>query len=306
MKKLPRYWKVLKKAVVEFDNDNGFKLSASLSYSTLFAMAPMIMVVISLIGIFFGRDAVQGRLYDQIKNLIGSTAAIQVQDIIKNIQQTKHSVTGAIIGGVILLFGATGVFAEIQGSINYIWSIRAKPKKGWLKLLGNRLLSFSLIVAFGFISMVSLVVNSLMDLLGSHLKNYFSAFSVYFFYTVNMLLTLGIVIILFAIIFRVLPDAVIRWKDAFIGAFFTGILFLIGKFLIGFYLGNSNIGLLYGAAASIIVILTWVYYSSIILYLGAEFTKVYALDYGGRIRPSDTAVFLIKRESKELEPDQAL
>jgi len=291
----------MKTAAIDFNNDNGFKLAASLSYSMIFSVGPMLIVVISLAGIFWGRQAVEGQVYEQIKDLVGTTAAVQIQDIIKNIQNSHHTVAGAIIGGAILVIGATGVFAEIQGSINYMWSILAKPKKGWLKLIMNRLLSFSLIVAFGFISMVALVVSSLMDLLGNYLRRYFSHFTVYFFYTVNLVLSLGAIILLFMIIFRILPDAIIRWKDAFIGAVFTSLLFMLGKFLIGLYLGNSNIGILYGAAASIIVILTWVYYSSIILYYGAEFTKAYANLNGYGIRPSETAVFILKRESRELD-----
>jgi membrane protein len=294
-------WKAMKTAAIDFNNDNGFKLAASLSYSMIFAIGPMLIVVISLAGIFWGQQAVEGRIYAQIKDLVGASAAIQIQDIIKNIQHSRHSVAGAIIGGAILVITATGVFAEIQGSINYMWSILAKPKKGWLKLLINRLLSFSLIIAFGFISMVALVVSSLMDLLSDYLKKYFSHFTVYFFYGVNLILSLGAIILLFMIIFRILPDAVLRWKDAFIGAVFTGILFILGKLLIGLYLGNSNIGLLYGTAASIIVILTWVYYSSIILYYGAEFTKAYANIAGYGVRPSTNAVFILKRESREID-----
>jgi membrane protein len=181
-----------------------------------------------------------------------------------------------------------------------MWCILAKPKKGWLKFLGNRLLSFSLIITFGFISMVSLVINSLMDLLGDWLKKYFSHMTVYFFYSVNIVLTLAVIILLFMIIFRILPDAVISWRDSFVGALFTGVLFMLGKLLIGLYLGHSNYGILYGAAASIIVILVWVYYSSIILYYGAEFTRAYAMSNGAGIRKSDTAVYIIKRESHEL------
>jgi len=303
MKKLSVYWKVIKKAAVEFNDDNGFKLAASLSYSTIFAIGPLLIVVISLAGIFYGHDAVQGRIYHQIRGLVGERAAVEIQDIIKNIQATRHTIAGAIIGGAVLLIGATSVFTEIQGSINYMWSIMAKPKKGWLKLLMNRLLSFSLIVAFGFISLVGLVINSLMDLLSEYLKRYFSNFTVYFFYTVNLVLTLAAVTLLFTIIFKVLPDAIIRWKDAFVGAVFTGLLFILGKFLIGIYLGNSNIGVMYGTAASIVVILVWVYYSSIILYFGAEFTEVYARDYGGKVRPSDTAVYILKREVRVLDDE---
>lgn len=301
MKKLSVYWKVMKKAAIDFNDDNAFKLSASLSYSTLFAMAPLLVVLISLAGIFFGQQAVEGRVYEQLKDLVGGDAARQIQDIIKYTLQTRHTIAGAVIGGIVLVLGATGVFTEIQGSINYMWSIQAKPKKGWLKFLGNRLLSFSLIIASGFISLVSLLLNSLMDLLSSQLKRYFSSLSVYFFYAVNYLLTLAAIVLLFTIIFKILPDAIIRWKDAIIGALFTGLLFLLGKFLIGLYIGKSNIGLMYGTAASIIIILSWVYYSSIILYFGAEFTKIYAQQYGGKIQPSDTAVFILKRESRVLE-----
>jgi membrane protein len=302
MKKLSVYWKVIKKAAIDFNNDNAFKLAASLSYSMIFAIGPMMIVVISLAGIFWGQQAVEGRIYEQIKGLVGGSAAVAIQDLIRNIQQSKHTTAGAIIGGIVLVIGATGVFAEIQGSINYMWSIMTKPKKGWLKLILNRLLSFSMIVAFGFISMVSLVMNSLMDLFSNYLKRYFSHLTVYVFYAINMVLTLAAIILLFAIIFKILPDAIIRWKDAFIGAIFTGLLFLLGKLLIGIYLGNSNFGILYGAAASYIVILTWVYYSSIILYFGAEFTKIYAVDHGASIQASENAVFILKRESRQLDP----
>jgi len=290
----------MKKAAVDFNDDNAFKLAASLSYSMIFSVAPLLIVVISLAGIFWGQQAVEGQIYEQIKDLVGVNPAAQIQDIIRNIQQSKHTVAGAVIGGIILVIGATGVFTEIQGSINYMWCIQAKPKKGWLKFLMNRLLSFSLIVAFGFISMVSLVVNSLMDVLGNYLKRYFTHYTVYFFYGVNFTLTLAAIILLFMVIFRILPDAIIKWGDAFTGAVFTGILFMLGKLIIGIYLGHSNIGLLYGTAASIVVILTWVYYSSIILYYGAEFTRAYALLSGRGIRPSDTAVFIVKSESREL------
>ncbi len=290
----------MKKAAIDFNNDNAFKLAASLSYSMIFSIAPFVIVAISLAGIIWGQQAAEGRMYEQIKDLVGGNAAQQIQDIIRNIQSSHHTVAGAVIGGAILLIGATGVFTEIQGSINYMWCIQAKPKKGWLKFLMNRLLSFSLIIAFGFISMVSLVVSSLMDVLGDYLKRYFTHLTVYFFYGINLVLTFAVIILLFTIIFRILPDAIISWKDAFTGAVFTGLLFIVGKLLIGLYLGNSNIGALYGAAASIIVILTWVYYSSIILYYGAEFTRAYATLNGHGIRASDTAVYILKSESKEL------
>jgi membrane protein len=294
------FWQSFRQAAIDFNNDNAFKLAASLSYSMIFAIGPLLIVVISLAGIFWGQQAVEGKIYIQIKDLVGNAAALQIQDFIKYIQQSKHTVVGAIVGGAVLLIGATGVFTEIQGSINYMWAIQAKPKKGWLYLLISRLISFSLIVAFGFISMVSLVINSLMDQLSDYLVRHFSHFTVYFFYAVNLSLILAVTVLLFTIIFRILPDAVIAWRDAFIGAVFTGILFMAGKLLISVYLGNSNIGLMYGAAASVMIILVWVYYSSIILYFGAEFTKTYAMRHGGGVRPNDNAVFILKRESREL------
>lgn len=289
----------IKKAGGQFAADNAIKLSASLSYYTIFALAPLLIVIISLAGIFLGPDAVQGKIYGEINDVVGNAAALQIQEIIQNIKATKHTVAGTVIGLVALLVGATGVFTEIQDSINYIWSIKAKPKKGWVKLLTNRLLSFSLIISLGFILLVSLMVNALMDLLSEHLKFYFADATVYIFYALNLVMIFVIISCLFAVIFKVLPDATIKWKDAFVGASLTAILFIIGKFLISFYVGHSNIGVTYGTAASVIIILLWVYYSSIILFFGAEFTHVYALNYGGGVVPDETAVFIIKQEVKE-------
>ncbi|MBA4144403.1 MAG: ribonuclease BN [Azospira oryzae] len=297
-----KFWQVLKKAFTEFFADNGVKLSASLSYYTVFSIGPVLIIIISLAGIFFGREAVQGKIYGQINGLVGNAAAMQIQDIIKNIEHSQLSASGAVLGIIFLIIGATGVFTEIQDSINYIWSIKAKPKRGIVHLLMNRIISFSLIISFGFVLLVSLTVNAFVDLLRDRLTALFDHDSVILFQVVNYIMLYAIISTLFAIIFKVLPDAKIRWKDAFIGAGFTSILFLIGKFLIGFYLSNSNVGVTYGAAASIILLLLWVYYTSIILYFGAEFTKVYTIDHGGGIEPDKAAVFIIKKESKELNP----
>jgi membrane protein len=293
-------WKIFKQSVTEFLDDNCIKLSASLSYYTIFALGPMLIVIISFAGIFLGRDAVEGKLYGQIKLLVGSAAAEQIQSIIANLQHSQQSVTAAVIGIILLILGATGVFTEIQGSINYIWSIRAKPKKGWLKFITNRLISFSLVISCGFILLVSLTVNALMELLNERLLHYFKSVTIVVFYILNWVLIFAIIATLFAIIFKVLPDATIKWKDAFIGSSFTALLFMLGKFLISLYIGKSNVGLTYGAAGSIIVILVWVYYSSLILFFGAEFTKIYAIQHGTGIKPTQTAVFIIKREAKEI------
>jgi membrane protein len=296
-----RFWRILKRAATEFLNDHGLKFSASLSYYTIFSIGPVLIIIISLAGIFYGKEAVQGKIYYQLNGIVGSAAAVQIQDIIQNIEKSQLSASGAIVGVIVLLIGATGVFTEIQDTINYIWSVKAKPEKGWLKLLINRLLSFSLIIGFGFVLLVSLIVHAMVDLLHDRLMHFFDEVTVYIFEAVNYVILFVIISGLFAVIFKVLPDAKIRWKDAFVGSSFTAALFLIGKFLIGLYISQSNIGVTYGTAASIVLILIWVYYSSIILYFGAEFTKVYALSYGSGIEPDGTAVFIVKQEAKELD-----
>lgn len=300
MKRIRTVFTILKETAISFSDDNAFKLSASLSYYTIFALGPLLIIVISLSAIFYGKDVVEGRLFDQLQGLIGPQAAMQIQNILGNAQQTHATMLGAIIGFIILFIGATGVFTEIQSSINFIWSVRAKPKKGWLKYLLNRLLSFSLVVGLGFVLLVSLILNALLTLLSDSLTRKFPHFPVGLFNLANSLIILTVITCLFAVIYKVLPDAVISWKDAWIGSIFTAALFLLGKFLIGYYLGKSNLGVTYGTAASIVIILAWVYYSSLILYFGAEFTKIYALHSGAGIRPKQTAVFIIKREMKEI------
>ena len=298
MKRIRTFFGLLKETAIAFDEDNAFKLSASLSYYTIFALGPLLLIMISLSAIVLKREAIEGTVYEQLRNLIGDGPALQVQDIISNAQATHATTTGAIIGGIVLFIGATGVFTEIQSSINFIWSVKAKPKKGWLKYLGNRMLSFSLVVGLGFLLLVSLLINTFLTLLNAKLVEQFP--NIEFLNLVNTLILLIVITGLFAIIYKVLPDATISWKDAWIGSAFTAVLFLIGKFLIGFYLGRSNLGVTYGTAASIVIILAWVYYSSLILYFGAEFTKVFALHSGEGIRPKSTAVFIVKQEAKEI------
>ena len=286
--------------IAEFSDDEGMKLSASLSYYTIFSIAPFLVIIISIASLAFGQEAVEGRVYGQIKQLIGPEAAIQIQSIIANIQLKDHGVWGLIISGLILIIGATSVFTEIQGSVNYIWSIRTKPKKGLVKLIVDRLLSFSLIIGIAFILLVSLIINSLMDAVYDRLERMFPDSSVHLLYAANLVAIFIVITALFTVIFKILPDAKIAWKDSMTGACFTAIMFIIGKFLIGLYIGNSQLGSTYGTVASVFVILVWVYYTSIILYLGAEFTKVYSRELGGGIKPTAQAVYIIKTESKEL------
>lgn len=298
--KKPNFFMLMKETFIAFINDNGAKLSASLSYYTVFSIGPLLLLIISLTGLLVDKETVQGAISGQIQSLVGAQAADQIISIITNLQQQNAARKFGIIGLVSLFFGATGVFLEIQDSINYIWCIRAKPKKGWVRFLTNRLLSFSLIIGMGFLMVVSLLANTLADLLTGRLARLFGEGQVLLAQGAGLLLLFLIITLLFGIIYKVLPDAQINTRDALAGASFTGVLFLIGKFLIGFYLGNSKVGNTYGAAASVIIILLWVYYSAIILYFGAEFTKIYALKIGHGIRPNRTAVFIQKTENLEL------
>ncbi len=296
-------WDLLKDTFLEFNDDNAIKLSAALSYYTIFALPPLLIIIITICGFFFGEEAVTGQLYGQIHRLVGNEAAIQIQEAIKNVQLSDSNVFVSVFGVVMLLIGASGVFAEIQSSINFIWGLKAKPNRGLKKFIQNRIMSFSMIVSVGFLMLVSLMVNATLDVLNERLKLYFPDTTVYLFYLLNLVIVLASITLLFAIIFRTLPDGIIKWHDAFIGASCTAVLFMIGKFAIGFYLGNSTIGSVYGAAGSVIIILVWVYYSAIILYFGAEFTKVYAKSYGGEITPNDYSV-KIKKEIFEEKKEE--
>lgn len=287
---------VLKDAISGISDDKVIKLSGSLAYSTVFAMGPLLIVIISLCGIFLGVESAQGKVYEVLKGFVGQDTAAQLQEIIKNASLSGKSTLAAVIGGVALLIGATSVFAEIQDSINDIWGLKPKPKKGWLKFLKDRFLSFSVIVSLGFLLLVSLAVTGVIEALSNRLQARFPTVTVAVFYTVNLIITLGISLLIFAVIFKVLPDAEIRWRDVMSGALVTAILFMLGKFAISLYVTRLKVGSTYGAAGSLVVLLVWIYYSSIILYLGAEFTKAYAIRYGAAIHPSPFAVTTKKVE----------
>ena len=285
---------LLKKTFDEFLEDNALKLSAALSYYTIFSLPPLLIIIINVCGFFFGADAVEGKIFGQINGLVGNEAALQIQETIKNVKLSDRNTFATTVSVVILLIGASGVFSEIQDSINQIWGIKAKPKRGLVKFLKNRLMSFSMIGSVGFLLLVGLIVNSLMDVLNARLAIYFPKDTIYLFYGLNLLIVFIIITLLFFFIFRTLPDGKIASIDCIVGASFTAFLFMIGKFIIGAYLGSSAIATLYGAAGSIILILAWVYYSAIILYFGAEFTKVYADVHGDKIVPNVYSVKIVK------------
>lgn len=298
-----KIWYLLKETFNEFIDDNGMKLGAALSYYTIFSLPPLLIIIISLSGLFFGAEAVRGEIFGQINGLVGSDAALQIQDIIKNVKLSHSSKFATILGVGFLLIGASGVFVEIQDSINYIWGLKAKPKRGIVKFLVNRLMSFSMIGSVGFLLLVGLIVNSLMDVLSRQLAEFFPKDTVYLFYFLNILIVFIIITLLFTVIFKTLPDGKVALRDCVIGASFTTILFMIGKFGIGAYLSRSVIDSWYGATGSVILILVWVYYSAIILYFGAEFTKVYAITHGKKIVPNAYSVQIVK-EKIEIEPQR--
>lgn len=293
---MKRLFTFLKQVVKEFSDNSVVKYSAALSYYTIFSLAPMLIIIIAVSGFFFGKEAIQGEVYTQIKDFVGGDAALQIQSMIQNTQFTKGSPIATLISIIALVIGGTGIFGEVQDSLNKIWGLKIKTKKAWWKLILNRLISFSLIISLGFVLIVSLLLNALLAVIGSRLNNIFSGNERVFIFLINYILSFGITVLLFTVIFKVLPDARIKWKDVFIGAIITAFLFVIGKWGISYYLGRNNMSNVYGTAGSIIVIMVWTYYSSLILYLGSIFTKIYAKEYGGKIRPNDYSVWIKMEE----------
>lgn len=290
---------IAKDTVVGFMDDKGLKLSASLSYYTVFSMAPLLLLIISLAGAFFGREAIEGRIFEEINGLVGNQAAAQIQEIITNLELSGKTTISVIIGAITLVVGATTVFGEIQDSINMIWRVKAKPKRGWVKLLKDRLLSGSLIIGLGFLLIVSFIINGIVLTLGDMLKQHFPDITIVIIDIVNIFISFVVITVLFGVIFKVLPDAKIAWKDVRVGAFFTACLFMLGRYLIGLYIETTGAGSPYGAAGSIIIILLWVYYTAAILYMGAEFTRIYADHIGARIEPSEYAVYVEQKEKEK-------
>lgn len=293
---LKKLWKILVATFGGFINDNGLKLSASLAYYTVFSLAPLLILVISLAGLFFAHDAITNNLYPQIAQYVGKSAALQIQEMLKSLAFSGKTGTAVIIGVITLMIGASSIFVEIQDSINIIWRVKAKPKKGWLKLIQNRFLSFSLIISLGFLLLVSLVINFLMDALSKKLLHFLPYVTNLLIKVVNTGITLIAISVLFAIIFKVLPDVKIRWKDVRSGAIFTALLFMLGQYAIGLYLQYTAQSSAYGAAGSIILLLLWIYYTAAILYIGAEFTQVYAEAVGCKIEPAEYAVHVVQTE----------
>ncbi|GGD35567.1 YihY/virulence factor BrkB family protein [Flavobacterium orientale] len=283
------FYEVVKDTIDGFSEFKILKMSASLAYITVFALAPLLLVILFICDVFLGREAIEGAIYSQMKDFLGPSAATQIQSMIQNLALSPNSTIAAIVGIGTLIFAATSVFAEIQDSINTIWSLRPKKRSGIWLFIKARLLSFGVIGSLGFIMLVALGFSTLLDGISYQLTQTYPALNLEFIYFSNILVTFLITSLLFGAIFTILPDAEISWKQVRVAAFTTTILFMFGKFLITFYISNSNIGDVYGAAGSIVVLMVWVYYSSVILYLGATFAKCYALKFAEPIKPSKYA-----------------
>lgn len=290
-------WGYLKEVMSEFFDNNVIKYSASLAYYTTLSIAPLLVIVIHVTGLILGDQAMEGVIYDELHGLVGPSAAEQLQLTIQNVHMNVGTSLATTVSFIVLLFGATGIFAEMQDSLNKIWGLKAiTTKKAWWKMIIDRLVSFSMIVSLGFVMLVSLALSAIVMKLTDILKGFIGDDGEVILTISDHLLSVVSTTIIFAAIFKVLPDAKIKWRDVIVGALITSLLFLLGKILIGLYLSSSKLASLFDAAGSVILIMLWVYYSSAILYLGAVFTKVYAAKYGGKIQPSKYATWIATEE----------
>jgi membrane protein len=290
------FFRFNKQVFSEFIGDNVVKYSASLAYYTVLSLAPLLVIILTVTGFIFGKEVISGQLYFQLNKLVGHEAALQLQEIIKNVKLSGNNFFATTVTVIVLLIGATGIFGEIQDSLNKIWGLRLKSKRSWWKVLLDRVISFSLIISLGFVLIVSLLLNALAAAISGKIADFLPGLGDSLLFIIDTGISLTITTIVFGAIFKVLPDAKIKWRDVLTGAFITSCLFLLGKYAIGYYLGQSNLGSVYGAAGSVIILMVWVYYSSAILYLGAVFTKVYATNFGGKIQPSDFSVWIKTEE----------
>lgn len=284
---LQTVWLLLKETGSDWWDDKVPRLGAALAYYTILSAAPLLVIVIAIAGLAFGRDAAQGQVVAEMQSMIGKQGASAVQTMIVHASKPSEGITAMVLGIIVLLVGASGVFAELQDSLNTIWEVAPKPGLGIWQTIKDRLLSFAMVLCIGFILLVSLAVSAglaaLSQLLG--LTNIAIVG-----HAISFLLSFAIITLLFAMIYKILPDVKMNWSEVWVGAVVTALLFTIGKFLIGLYLGHSTLGSTYGAAGSLVVFVVWVYYSSMILFLGAEFTKVYARRMGGGAKPEEHAV----------------
>ncbi|MBI3942837.1 MAG: YihY/virulence factor BrkB family protein [Chloroflexi bacterium] len=289
--KIKTFGTLLKDTFNAWNEDKAPRLAAALAYYTIFSMAPLLIIVIAIAGLVFGEAAVRGQIVGQIQGLVGEEGAQLIQTMIENAGEKNSGIFATIIGVVTLVLGAMGVFGQLQDALNTIWEVAPKPGGGIKDILGNRLLSFAMVLSIGFLLLVSLVVSAGLAALGKFATNVSPGFSIGL-QVVNLLVSFAVTTVLFAGIYKFLPDAKIDWEDVWIGAAITSLLFTVGRFLIGLYLGYSSAASAYGAAGSLVIVLLWIYYSAQILLLGAEFTQVYASRYGKQTEPAEHAINL--------------
>lgn len=295
---------MLKTTYFEWNEDEPFRQSAVIAYYSIFSLPALLIIIINVIGYIWGEEAVRGQISAQMGSLVGEEAATQVEDIVASMGQQGNSFFAVVIGIGTLLFGATGVFYQLQQSLNKVWEVELKPKTGYTKLAIDRATSLGVILAIGFLLLVFLVITAILSALGNWIEQQLPDFMLYLFQAVNFLVPFVVITLLFALIYKVLPDVKISWRAVWVGAVVTALLFSLGKSAIGLYFGQADPASAFGAAGSIILILLWVNYSALIVLFGAEFTQVYARRYGERIEPNSyaqrTAEFRIKeRETQD-------
>lgn len=277
--------------------DRALRFSAALAYYSIFAMAPLVIIAIAVAGLAFGEEAARGQVYQQIEWLLGPKGATEIQTLIQASSDTRQSWLATIIGVVTLLIGASGVFAQLKDALNSIWGVMLKPGGGIMRSLKEYLLNFSMVLGVGFLLIISLLLSAVLQAVNNFMTGYLPIPS--FVAPLTAVASFVILVLLFALIFKVLPDVKIGWGDVWIGAAVTAFLFTAGKYLISLYLGTSSVASGFGAAGALILILVWVYYSTTIFLLGAEFTKVYATRYGSGIHPRGNACFVSERMRAE-------
>jgi len=272
----------------EWQQDRASRLSAALAYYTIFSLAPVLIIVIAVTGLFWQQQAVHEQLMSQIQGLVGVEGAKFISNMLTSASNPARGITATILGIITLIFGALGVFNELHNSLNIIWNVKEEEPKNFLeslkKTILDRFLSFTMILGIGFLLLVSLVISAGLSAVQNTLGNAFPL-SGFIWQMINLVVSIGVITLLFALIYKVLPDAEIAWRDVWLGGFVTAVLFSLGKFLIGLYLGNSAVASSFGAAGSLVLLLVWIYYSAQILFFGAEFTQVYANNYGSKILP---------------------
>ena len=287
---LKSFWSLLRETFNQWKEREPFNNSIIIAYYTIFSLPGLLVIVINVAGYFYDKKEVTSEVTGQVEAMIGGDTAGDVQGIIDKATESKGTVISSILGVATLLFGATGVFYQLQQILNKMWEVKPKPKQKILKLVRDRVFSFGLILAVGFLLLVSLVISAGLSALSNWVSGYISDAFMVVFNIADFMVSLGVVTLLFASIYKFLPDAKISWRDVWIGALLTSVLFIITKFALGLYFGKSDPGSTYGAAGSIILIMLWVSYAGIILLFGAEFTQVYANRYGKKVQPTDTAV----------------